>query len=179
MMGRLVLTLVMTLLGLPPLGAPVEASLHDSHNEPIQLSRYRGKPTVLIYEDRQSKDQNHAFKHELWLRGKALQLLGSTHVVAVVDLRPYDFFFVRGLALRRLREVEQEHAIPVLADWKGELSAPPWGLPRSTSSVVVLDDAGRALYVHSGTLASEDMEHVFLLLGRLLGVNEAQAPSHP
>jgi hypothetical protein len=161
--------LLLTLwMGLVPGPQTLDAALHDTRDGVAQLSRFRGKPTLVFYEDQKSRHQNDVFKRELWNRGRSQGLLATTHVVAVADLRPYDFFALHGLALQHLRDVERDHAIPVLADWKGALSQPPWNLPRSASSVVLLDGAGHPVYVHSGPLSGEEMEHLFGLLGQLI-----------
>lgn len=160
----------MTVLGGLLSGGPLDATLRDSQNAPTRLARFRGKPTVVFYEDRTTQHQNDLFKRELWERGRALHLTQTTNVVAVADLRRYDFFPVRLVALQHIRDVEKHHNIPVLVDWNGALNAAPWNLPRQASSVVVLDEGGRPVYVHSGPLGQAEAEAAFQTLAKLLKV---------
>lgn len=167
--------MVSTALGL--MGAkpgPLDASLRDSRNVTTSLSHYRGKPTILFYEDRATAHENDPFKHALIARGRTHNVSTAANVVAVADLQRYDFFPVRGFALQAVRDVEKRNRIPVLVDWNGVLTAPPWNLPRGTSSVVVLDPQGNAVYVHSGKLAQPDIEAAFASLTRLLNVDLSQ-----
>ncbi|MFY0563913.1 TlpA family protein disulfide reductase [Archangium lansingense] len=135
----------------------------------MALSRWRGKPVILFYEDRHSTTLNSPLKEALFSRGQELGLLDAAHVVAVANLESFDFFPARGIALSHVRDEEKKWGIPILVDLKGTLGRAPWNLPTKTSSVVLLDDHGTLVYRYSGRMKEEDQKTFFQTLGALLG----------
>jgi hypothetical protein len=152
-----------------PQAGPMDATLRGSDGKEVALSRWRGKPVILFYEDRHSTTLNSAFKEALFARGQALGLLEATWVVAVANLESFDFFPARGIALSHVRDEEKKWGIPILVDLKGTLGAAPWNLPKKTSSVLLMDGTGTVVYRYSGRMKEEDMETFFQTLGTLLG----------
>lgn len=147
---------------------PLDASLVSSRGEAVQLKAQLGLPTVLFYEDRHSTDLNRQTKDELFARGKRDGLLQAARVVAVANLQGYDWFPARDFALAGVREAEVKAGVPVLVDWAGALSAPPWALPARTSSVLLLDSAGRVAFERSGRLTDADRAALFVALRELI-----------
>jgi hypothetical protein len=148
---------------------PMDATLRGSNGKEVALSRWRGKPVILFYEDRHSTTLNSPFKEALFARGREQGLLNGAWVVAVANLEAYDFFPARGIALSHVRDEEKKWGIPILVDLKGTLGATPWNLPKKTSSVLLLDGSGKVVFRSSGRMKEEDMEAFFEALGTLLG----------
>ena len=150
----------------PP--TPLDARLKGSGGREARLSTWRGKPVVLFYEDRDSLELNTPFKDALFARGRAEGLLDAASVVAVANLQAYDFWPARGIALSFVRDAEKKAGIPILVDLDGTLARAPWALPPRTSNVVLLDAAGRPVFVHSGRLEDADAGRFFAALEGLL-----------
>ncbi|MFB1479184.1 hypothetical protein [Corallococcus sp. RDP092CA] len=155
--------------GAAPDAEPVDATLSTSSGARVQLARWRGKPVILFYEDKDSTTLNAALKAELFARGRARGLLESASVVAVANLEKYDFFPAREIALSYVRDEEKKAGVPILVDLKGTLGQPPWKLPTKTSSVLLLDAEGAPVYRHSGRMKPEEQERFFTALGALVG----------
>lgn len=149
---------------------PRNAELGTSRGGSTAVSKFRGKPVILFFEDRDSPDLNKEFKDRLFQMGQERNLLDAAHVVAVANLEPFDFFPARDFALAAVRKEEARWGIPILIDWKGALSAAPWNLPEDTSSVTLLDSEGRVVYEHSGLLSKADQQRFLERLSSLLGV---------
>ncbi len=156
-----------------PLSGPMDATLRRSDGEQVSLSRWRGKPVILFYEDRKSTALNVRLKDELFARGQARGLLETAHVVAVANLEAYNFFPARGFALSAVAEQEKKLGVPILVDLEGTLGASPWGLPKKTSNVLLLNAEGALIFKHSGRMKEEEMEAFFVTLGQLVGVDLA------
>ena len=156
-------------LAAKPNAGPLDAKLRGSDGKEVVLSRWRGKPVILFYEDRHSTTLNSSFKEALFARGKAQGLLDVAWVVAVANLESYDFFPARGIALSHVRDEEKKWGIPILVDLKGTLGASPWNLPTKTSSVLLMDGNGQVVFHYSGRMADKDMDAFFQALGGLLG----------
>jgi hypothetical protein len=154
-------------------GQTLNATLSGSSGDDVQLSDQLGKPLVLFYEDRDSNTQNQALKDELYRLGKERNLLDAVRVVAVANLKSWDWRPARDFALAGVRSAESKFNIPIYIDFKGTLSAPPWGLPPKASSVLVLDEAGKVLFVASGPLTKAEREQIYAVLEGLLAKSGA------
>ncbi len=156
-------------LGNEPQAGPMDATLRGSDGKEVALSRWRGKPVILFYEDRHSTTLNSPFKEALFDKGQTMGLLNSAWVVAVANLESFDFFPARGIALSHVRDEEKKWGIPILVDLKGTLGREPWNLPTDTSSVLLMDAKGTIHFRHSGRMDEQAMGAFFQTLGSLLG----------
>lgn len=154
-----------------PLPGAVDAALRTSGGDPVKLSKWRGKPVILFYEDKDSTGLNSALKETLFERGKERGLLDSAWVVAVANLQKFDFFPARQIALSYVRDEEKKVGVPILVDLDGTLGAAPWGLPMKTSNVLLLDAAGAVVFRHSGKMKPEEQVSFFATLSQLVGVD--------
>lgn len=157
---------------------PMNATLRGSNGKEVSLSRWRGKPTILFYEDRQSTTLNADFKQALFTRGQEMGLLDAVGVVAVANLEAFNFFPARDIALSYVRDEEKKWALPILVDLEGTMGAAPWDLPKKTSSVLLLDATGQVVFRHSGRLDEESTGAFFRVLGGLLST-PASPEAHP
>lgn len=165
--------------GAAPPPAPVDATLRTSAGDEVRLSRWRGKPVILFYEDKDSTTLNSSLKETLFARGKERGLLDSASVVAVANLQKFDFFPARQIALSYVRDEEKKVGVPILVDLDGTLGNAPWQLPTKTSNVLLLDAAGTLVFRHSGRMKPEEQVAFFTTLSRLIGVDltTAAAPA--
>lgn len=153
-----------------PLDPPIlDATLKSSSGEERSLSAWRGKPVILFYEDRDSRDINAALKTELFARGKAHGLLTAAAVVAIANLQAFDFFPVRQIALSYVRDEEKRVGVPILVDLKGTFQKEPWQVPPRTSSVLLLNGQGQLMWRYSGHMDAARIEAFFQTLGTLVG----------
>jgi hypothetical protein len=145
-----------------------DARLRRSDGEPVRLSRFRGRPVILFYEDRHSLQLNQALKEQLFDRGRSAGLLRAVSLLAVANLEAYDFFPARGIALSYVRDAERKVGVPILVDLDGALSQEPWWLPSRSSSVVLLDRTGAEVFRASGALTPGETQRFFAALGGLV-----------
>jgi hypothetical protein len=146
-----------------------DARLRRSDGQPVQLSRWRGRPVILFYEDRHSVQLNQPLKDALIARGRASGALHAAALVAVANLESFNFFPARGIALSFVRDAEKKAGVPILVDLEGALGEAPWALPDRTSSVLLLDRQGAEVFRASGALSAGDTERFFAVLGALVG----------
>lgn len=142
-------------------GVPLDFQLDTSRGDKVVMAAYRGKPTVLFYEDREGTTLNRALKAELFKRGREAGLLKAVNVVAVANLRGYDWFPAKNFAIDGVKKAEAKAGIPVLIDWTGALSAQPWDLPKSGSSVLLLDAKGQVIVEKSGAFSHAQIDAFF------------------
>lgn len=163
--------------GSTPPDGPADATLRTSGGEKVRLSRWRGKPVILFYEDKDSTTLNLSLKETLFARGKERGLLDSAWVVAVANLQKFDFFPARQIALSYVRDEEKKVGVPILVDLDGTMGATPWELPMKTSNVLLLDAEGAVVFRHSGRMKPEEQEAFFTTLSRLIRVDLGPAPT--
>ncbi|QDE80874.1 hypothetical protein BHS07_04525 [Myxococcus xanthus] len=167
-------------LGAAPATEPVDATLRTSAGKEVQLSKWRGKPVILFYEDKDSTKLNSTLKKELFARGQERGILDAAWVLAVANLQNFDFFPARQIALSFVRDEEKKVGVPILVDMDGALGKAPWKLPVKTSNIVLLDSEGALVYRHSGRMKPDELTTFFAVLSRLVGVDlNAPAPSEP
>lgn len=153
----------------------VDATLSDSSGKDIQISAFRGKPTLLFYEDRTSRELNRKVKDELWKRGREAGMVEAANVIGIANLEAYDFWPARGFARSAVRDVEKKVGVKVLIDWKGTLTTTPWNLPQKSSTIVLLDKEGAVRYSYSGAMSDKDMTELFEKLAALLDLPASAA----
>ena len=150
-------------------GAAMDARVSNTRGQSVWLAQKWGKPTVLFYEDKDGTFQNQALKDALFQKGKETGLLRAVSVVAVANVRAFDWFPAKNFVVAAVKDAEEKSGIPVYIDWTGALSAKPWSLDADGSTVLVVDSAGeKVLFSKHGKLTAEEIDQVFELLGSLV-----------
>lgn len=150
-------------------GAAMDARVSNTRGQSVWLAQKWGKPTVLFYEDKDGTFQNQPLKDALFQKGKEKGLLERVSVVAVANVRAFDWFPAKNFVVAAVKDAEAKSGIPVYIDWTGALSAQPWSLDAEGSTVLVVDPTGeRVLFSKHGKLTPEEIEQVFALLGSLV-----------
>lgn len=160
---------------LAPVGAvPADFTAYDPEDRPVTLHAMRGRPTVLVYEDKDAAEQNAALKGRLVQRIRAGGLARKVNFFGVADVAQWDFWPARGFVKDELRAQRARFGLPVYADWvadaRRKLDAKP-----GRSSILVLDAAGRAVWSSEGELDAGRERALFALIQ---GAASAQAASH-
>jgi len=148
---------------------PFDATVEATNGEVEHLSRLKGKPAVIFYEDRESVAVNRPFKKMLAERGQQGGGRDRVHVVAVANLSGYDFFPANGIARHYVREAERKAGIPIYIDWEGRLSKGPWSLPPKGATVLLVDAQAKPVWQHSGLMDEAAVQTFFGHLESLTG----------
>jgi hypothetical protein len=138
-----------------------DVQLKDAYGHTVSLSQFRGKPVVLLYESRESREENRALKDRLFRLGQQSQLREALHFIPIANLEPYDFFPVRHFAERYIRDLEKKLQVRVLIDWQGLLETPPWSLSSKPSAVLLFSSNGEVLFRHAGPLKNSELDAFF------------------
>jgi len=153
----------------PEGGVPLDAQVWTAEGRQISLRSFWGKPTVLLYESRAATELNRTLKDALWRRGRDPEARGIAQVLGVAALQELDWWPARALAENAVRARQEQVGIPVLIDWKGVLTGGAWKLRPDSSSVIVLDSEGKAVFRATGALDAAQVQRVFQLLEGLTG----------
>lgn len=129
---------------------------------------FRGRPTVLFFEDKDSTALNQRLKDVLFATGKERGLLDAVSIVAVANLKGYDWFPARNFVVSAVKDSEKSFGLPIYLDWSGALTRAPWALKPDSSTVVLLDRAGAVKWKKQGRLGAHEIDEVLTRLGELL-----------
>lgn len=146
----------------PPL-AP-EFALEGTSGQTRRLRDYRGRVVILIYEDRDSNQQNDALKRELADRARAQDLTRDVAVVPVANLSSYSFWPASGFARDAVVDIARQQNMEILIDWSNAMSG-AYRFRPATSYVMVLSREGRVLFRYAGPLPSRERMRFFSVIG--------------
>lgn len=115
------------------------------------LSHYLGRAVIIVYEDRDSNQQNDVLKQELAARARAQDLSQDVSVVPVANLSGFAFWPAQGFARDAVLDIARQQQMEILIDWTGDM-ARAYRFRPAVSYVMVLSREGRVLFRHAGTL---------------------------
>lgn len=149
---------------LPSIGATLP-SIHvvDSEDNRFELRSARGRPILVVYEDKDSAHVNDAFKTELGRLARSGKYKSSVSLVAVADVHRYDYWPVRGFVKDAIRHESKKQGTRIYCDWKGSFSR-ALSLQTGTSSVVLFGRSGHVLFAKAGQLNAGEIQQVVGLL---------------
>lgn len=146
-----------------------DATVTSTDGKPVRLGDlYRGKPAVLFYEDKSSTSLNQALKDELFRQGKEHGLLDAVAVVAVANVKAFDWFPASNFVVSAVKDTEKAVKVPVYLDWKGTLAKAPWSLDARGATVVLVDRKGEVQYSKTGQLTPAEVTALLARLDRLI-----------
>lgn len=163
----LILGLASPASALPVVGsAAPTARLQDADERAVSIEGLRGRLALIVYEDKGSAGQNRALIRELKAQAAKLEPDAPITFVPVADVSGYNFWPLKGMARKVVREKAREGGYPIFCDWDGQFRA-KFQLQRAKSNVVLVGRNGRVLFAKAGTLSSDER-------GRLLGILAAE-----
>ncbi|WP_237245015.1 MULTISPECIES: YtfJ family protein [Sorangium] len=151
-------------LALPTVGdrAP-NARVEDADGRELQLKALRGKPILIMYEDKDSTAQNQALKDALAKLAKGDRYRRAMAVTAIADVSSYDFWPAKGFVKDAIREESRKVRATIYCDWDGSFRE-AYRLRRGISNVVLVGKSGQVLFAAEGKLKPEAQTRVLDLL---------------
>lgn len=147
----------------PSVSLAANVEITDTDGNAVAMRSFRGRRTLLVYEDRHSTEVNKRFKDKLFEQGKQLGVLDKVNLVAVAYLKPFDFFPARKFALSHVRSLEEKLGVQIYVDFTGNI-ARALALPTDKSNIVVLDAGGDVVLRFEGKLTDAQEQKVIATL---------------
>lgn len=159
-----VLTVQRAALALPAEGekAP-NASVEDADGRALEMKSLRGKPILIMYEDKDSSAQNQALKDELSKLAKGDRYKSAITLAAVADVSAYNFWPVKGFVKDAIREESQKFGTTIYCDWDASFRK-KYRMREGVSSVVLVGRDGLVLFAADGALSAEKRAQLLKLL---------------
>lgn len=146
------------------LGPPAPA-FHLVSGDGQELSRddLKGKIAVIIYETRDTVEQNRAFKNELAdLLAQSGSVRNATLVVAAINCVSAAWP-TKAIWESKLRENSAKEKMTIYGDWDGKMAA-DYKMTNDVSNVVIVDQQGAIRYRRAGKLDADAIRAVRALL---------------
>ncbi len=152
--------------GLPVIGTVTPAvQMQDADGKTEPLQPQTGLPTLIFYENRDTKHQNQELKRKLKRLVDSIggDYRGRLQVFPIANLEGLDFWPVRGFAQNAVRSESRRIGTEIYCDWHGELRE-KLQLKANLSSVILLDRQGKVIFAAEGALQPGDQERLLQLL---------------
>lgn len=159
-------------LALPKEGEKVpNARVEDAEGRALEMKSLKGKPVLVVYEDKDSAQQNQTLKEELSKLAKGDKYKSAIALTAIADVSAYDFWPAKGFVKDAIREESKKAGTTIYCDWSGGFRT-TWKLREGMSNVLLIGKDGRVLFAAEGILGAEERKR---LLGLLRGQIEGGA----
>lgn len=157
-------------MALPTVGddAP-NAKIEDADGKALETKTLKGKPVLIVYEDKDASTQNTALKKELSELAKGDKYKSKVALAAVADVSSYDFWPARGFVKDAIREESKKQGTTIYCDWTASFRK-AFKLTKGKSSIVLVGKDGKVLFAGEGALSEADRKKlVGLLKGQVEG----------
>jgi hypothetical protein len=139
--------------------APAASVLEDQYGRSVELRIGEGRPVVVIASNvRDAAEQIAAWSEAL------AGLPAEVEVYRIADLKALPFFVPRGAVAKDLKDKHPD--MPLLLDWKGDVSA-RLKAPKKTTSVLVFGPDGTEAGRVAGTAGLSGAYTVKEIVARL------------
>ena len=158
-----------SLTGTSALASPKEgevapnAHLEDADGRSLDIKNLKGKPILIVYEDKDSAQQNQVLKDDLSKLAKGDRYKSAVALAAVADVSSYDFWPVKGFVKDAIREESKKQGTTIYCDWNGSFRS-TLKLRRGVSNVVLVGKDGRVLFAAEGAVPAPERKRLVSLL---------------
>ena len=151
-------------LALPAEGAAApNARIEDADGRSLELKTFKGKPILIVYEDKESATQNQPLKDALSKLAKGDRYKAAVALAAVADVSSYDYWPVKGFVKDSIREESRKQGTTIYCDWSGSFRG-AYRLRRGLSSIVLVGRDGHVLFAAEGAVSAEQRNRLVALL---------------
>jgi hypothetical protein len=151
-------------LALPTEGdAAPNARLEDADGRAQELKAWKGKPILIVYEDKESATQNQPLKDILSKLAKGDRYKAAVALAAVADVSAYDYWPVKGFVKDAIRDESRKQGTTIYCDWSGSFRG-AYRFHRGLSSIVLVGRDGHVLFAAEGVVSADQRQRLVDLL---------------
>ena len=151
-------------VALPKLGeAGGNASMEDADGRRTSVNAFRGKPILIVYEDKDSATVNQAMKDDLAKLAKGDRYKDAVALLPLADVSSYNFWPVKGFVKDAIREESQKVGATIYCDWDGSFRS-AFDIRVGSSSIILIGKSGTVRFAQGGALSAAQREELIGLL---------------
>jgi hypothetical protein len=139
--------------------AAPNAKIEDADGHALEIKSLKGKPIVIVYDDRASAPKSEAYRREIVKLLKSAPYASKVTLLVVGDVSPYDFWPARGTVKDAVRKETQKQGTTVYCDWTGGLRS-AYKLKNDVTSVVMVGKDARVRFAFEGVPAGTDQKRL-------------------
>lgn len=139
------------------------AKVEDADGRVLEMKNLKGKPILIVYEDKDSAKTNQIFKDELAKMAKGDKYRKVIALAAIADLSSYNWWPVKGFVKDAIRDESKKVGATIYCDWDGAFRS-AYKLRAGTSNIVLIGKNGQVLFAAEGALKPEARKKVLELL---------------
>jgi len=143
--------------------AAPNARIEDADGRAQELKVFKGKPVLIVYEDKDSAGQNQALKDALSKLAKGDRYKAAVALAAVADVSAYDYWPVKGFVKDAIREESRKQGTTIYCDWSGAFRG-AYRLRSGVSSIVLVGRDGHVLFAAEGAVSADQRQRLVTLL---------------
>ena len=131
------------------------ATLEDADGRPMELKSLKGRPIIIVYEGKESAQQNQALKGDLASLAKTDRYKSLMALTTIADVSNYDFWPAKGIVKDAVRAESKKSGSTIYCDWSGAFRS-TYTIRRGVSNVILVGKDGHVLFAAEGTLSAPD-----------------------
>jgi len=143
--------------------AAPNARIEDADGHALELKALKGKPVVIIYDDRTSAPKSEGFRKELIKLLKSPPYASQVELLLVANVSAYDFWPARGTVEDAVRKETKKQGTKVYCDWTGGLRS-AFKLKNEVTNVVMVGKDGRVAFALEGVPAGKEQQRLVEML---------------
>lgn len=144
--------------------AAPDARVEDADGKVMRMQSLKGKPILIVYEDRDSAKQNQPLKDDLSKLAAGDKYKSTIALAAIADVSSYDWWPAKGFVKDAIREESKKQKTTIYCDWNGGFRK-AFGIKRGVSNVILVGRDGRVLFAMEGAMNADARKRLVNLLG--------------
>lgn len=141
------------------------ARVEDADGKVLQMQSLKGKPILILYEDRDSAKQNQSLKDDLSKLAAGDKYKTAVALAAIADVSSYDWWPAKGFVKDAIREESKKQKTTIYCDWNGGFRK-AYGIKRGVSNVILVGRDGTVLFAAEGAIGADARKRLVSLLGQ-------------
>jgi predicted transcriptional regulator len=138
--------------------------IEDVEGREMKLAALRGKPILIVYEDKESAKQNQPLRDELSQLGKGDRYKARIALAPIADVSGYDWWPAKGFVKDAIKEESKKQNTTIYCDWDGSFRK-ALNLRSGVSNVVLIGRDGKVIFAAEGVLGNDARKRLIDLLG--------------
>jgi hypothetical protein len=139
------------------------ARVEDADGRVLEMKSLKGKPILIVYEDKDSAQQNDVLKKELSRLARGDKYKSMIALAAIADVSSYDFWPVKGFVKDAIREESKKAGTTIYCDWDGRFRS-TYKIREGTSNVILVGKDGHVLFAAEGSLKAPERKRLLDLI---------------
>jgi hypothetical protein len=135
----------------------------DAWERTFDFSTVGSRPLLVLYEDKDSANQNKALKDELAQVAKGDAYKDKAVLLAFADVTGWNYWPARGYVKDAIKEESRKANTPIFCDWDGTVQR-SLAVKRGTSNVFLYSREGKVIFSYEGPMPEASRKELLELL---------------